>query len=118
MLNITRRFHSNLLNQTLRLFLVFELVLNVNNLMSITRKFLREKRLEKIEKQRGENVFVFIVSLFFFAAVVRLFFKAFNAFQALFELKWRNSFYTLNSASEIYNSLALVGSVSTKGLNL
>ena len=77
MFTITRRFHSNLLNQTLRPFLVFELGRNLNNLMSLTRNISNEgKKLEK------------------------------------------DPFSTLDSASEIYNSLALMGSVSTKSLNL
>ena len=48
MFTITRRFHSNLLNQTLRLFLVYELGMNLNNLMSLTRNISDEEK--KIEK--------------------------------------------------------------------
>lgn len=63
MLNITRRFHSNLLNQTLRLFLVFELVLNVVHNSKISKG---KKRLEKIEKQRGEErLCLYCVFIFF-----------------------------------------------------
>ena len=67
--NITRRFHSNLLHQTLRPFLVFELGMNLNNSMSLTRNISNEekkkkkrlsrystlKSLNKIEKEWGEE---------------------------------------------------------------
>ena len=50
MFTITRRFHSNLLNQTLRLFLVYELGMNLNNLMSLTRNISdEEKKLKKAQ---------------------------------------------------------------------
>ena len=49
MFTTTRRFHSNLLNQTFRLFLVFESSMNLNNLMSSTRSISKGKKLEKAQ---------------------------------------------------------------------
>lgn len=43
MFTTTRRLHSNLLNQTFRLFLVFESSMNLNNLMSSTRSISKGK---------------------------------------------------------------------------
>ena len=57
--NITRRFHSNLLHQTLRPFLVFELGMNLNNSMSLTRNISNE---EKKKKEKAQSVFYFKVT--------------------------------------------------------